>query len=69
MKEFKEAKFYKPTPRQKDFAGKLAREIRDRLHHMTGDAPSAHSLAKYYEIDDLKEALAELKSGNQVAFE
>lgn len=69
MKSYEQADFYRPTKRQLEFAGKLAREIRDRLIAMGETAPSAHSLSKYYTIDTLQEALSELKASRKIKFE
>jgi hypothetical protein len=55
---------YRPTARQRDYGAALARQIRD----LAADAPSAHSLSKYYSIDTLKSALLALREGKQVIF-
>lgn len=60
--------YYKPTPKQKDFGTAIGREIRDILAAAGKEAPSAHSLGKYYRIEDLKAAKAAIQRGEAVEF-
>lgn len=59
---------YKPTAKQRDFGAALGRQIRDLGDELGIVTPSASTLAKYYEIDDLKAALAAMKRGETVEF-
>jgi len=61
MTTFTMPDYYRPTPKQLKYANTIAMEIRDRL----GGAYSANSLAKNYEIDDLKEALRLIKEARK----
>lgn len=60
--------YYKPTPKQKDFGTAIGREIRDMLTAAGKEAPSAHSLGKYYTIESLKVAKAAIQRGEEVEF-
>lgn len=51
------------------FAQKLAMEVRDMMSRAGLNLEyGAGSLAKYFDIDDLKTALVELKAGREVKF-
>lgn len=58
-------KSYRPTKAQTDFAGKLAREIRDS----GATDNSAHSLAKYFTIDTLIAMKNAIKAGKVIVIE
>lgn len=50
------------SPKAQAYAERLARELRDLMDNQI----SAHALAKYYEIDDLKEAIEAVRDGKKV---
>lgn len=58
----------KRTKKQKQYAGELAREIRDRMDILGLEHHSAHSLAKYFTIDDLIKARDLLRDDEPVQF-
>jgi len=58
----RQGEYYRPTRKQLDYASAIAREIRERHP----DHPSASSLAKNYEINDLLAARDALRRGEQV---
>lgn len=60
---------YRPSSKQKDYAGKLAREIRDALAAKQGNylgVPSAHSLSKEFTIDTLIDIRDAVRAGLNV---
>lgn len=56
------------TSRQQEYAASLARDVRDGLRRRGACAYSASELAKYYSIDDLRDALRRIRAGEEVKF-
>jgi len=61
--------WYKPSSKQRTYAGSLARQLRDRLSLQGVNSPSAHFLAKYFSIDDLRAAIDDIEDGVLPQFE
>jgi len=62
--------WYSPSGKQKAYASRLGREIRDRLEAQGAvEVPSAHFLAKYFTIDSLKDAITDIEDGIYPHFE